>query len=44
MSNDRPLVAIVNKDAASVQLLDTLLHDEGYETVLVEAGDIARSE
>ena len=41
MPNDRPLVAIVNKDATFVQLLDTLLRNEGYDTLLVEAGDIA---
>lgn len=39
--NDRPLVAIVNKDATFVQLLDTVLRDQGYDTLLVEAGDIA---
>src|SRR5262245_29855774 len=41
MPNDRPLVAVVNKDAIFVQLLDTLLRDEGYDTLLAEAGDIA---
>jgi DNA-binding response OmpR family regulator len=35
------LVAIVNNDAAFVRLLETLLHAEGYATLLQQIGDIA---
>jgi len=37
----RPLVAVVNDEAVFVQLLDTVLHDEGYDTLLLQAGEVA---
>jgi CheY-like chemotaxis protein len=37
----RPLVAIVNDEAVFAQLLDTVLHDEGYDTLLLQAGEVA---
>lgn len=37
----RPLVAVVNDEVAFVRVLDTLLRDEGLETLLLQAGEIA---
>jgi CheY-like chemotaxis protein len=37
----RPLVAVVNDEAVFVQLLDTVLHDEGYDTLLLQAREVA---
>lgn len=35
------LIAAVNDDATFLHLLDTLLSNEGYETLLLQAGQIA---
>lgn len=36
----KPLVAAINTDTAFLRLLETLLNDEGYATILLQAGDI----
>ena len=41
MEDTRPLVAIVNDEAVFVHLLDTVLHDEGFDTLLLQAGEVA---
>jgi DNA-binding response OmpR family regulator len=43
MKTDRPLVAAINNDATFLHLLETLLRDDGYETLLLQAGDIAHA-
>jgi hypothetical protein len=37
---DQPLIAVINNDAAFAHLLDATLRDEGYDTLLLEGGDI----
>jgi DNA-binding response OmpR family regulator len=37
----RPLVAVVNDEAVFAQLLDAVLHDEGYDTLLLQTGEVA---
>jgi two-component system, OmpR family, response regulator MtrA len=37
----RPLVAVVNDEAVFAQLLDAVLRDEGYDTVLLQTGEVA---
>lgn len=41
MTTAVPLVAIINNDAAFAGLLDTLLRDDGYDTLLQQIGDLA---
>jgi DNA-binding response OmpR family regulator len=41
MAHSRPLVAVVNDEVAFVRVLDALLHDEGFDTLLLQAGEIA---
>jgi CheY-like chemotaxis protein len=41
MGTSQTLVAVVNNDAVFVRLLDTLLRDEHYDTLLLQIGDIA---
>jgi CheY-like chemotaxis protein len=41
VESTRPVVAVLNDDAAFVRLLDTILHDAGYDTLLLQAGEIA---
>jgi two-component system response regulator MtrA len=41
VSTAAPLVTIVNNDAAFAGLLETLLRDEGYDTLLQQIGDLA---
>jgi CheY-like chemotaxis protein len=41
VESTRPVVAVVNDDAAFVRLLDTILHDAGYDTLLLQAGEVA---
>ena len=41
MEGTRPLVAVVNDEAVFAQLLDAVLHDEGYDTLLLQAGEVA---
>ena len=40
MTIEKPLVAAVNTDTAFLRLLDAVLTDEGYATLLLQAGDI----
>lgn len=40
MKHAQPLVAAVNNDATFLRLLEALLRDVGYQTLLVQAGDI----
>ena len=40
MARARPLVAVVNDEVAFVRVLDALLRDEGYDTLLLQAGEI----
>jgi CheY-like chemotaxis protein len=37
----RPLVAVVNDEAVFAQLVDAVLHDEGYDTLLLQTGEVA---
>jgi CheY-like chemotaxis protein len=41
MGTPQTLVAVINNDAVFVRLLDTLLRDEHYDTLLLQIGDIA---
>lgn len=41
MSSKRPLVGAINNDAAFLHLLQALLHEEGYDVLLIQTGDIA---
>ena len=41
MEGTRPVVAVVNDEAVFAQLLDTVLRDEGYDTLLLQAGEVA---
>ena len=41
MESTRPVIAVVNDDAVFVRLLDTILHDAGYDTLLLQAGEVA---
>ncbi len=41
MEGTRPLVAVVNDEAVFAQLLDAVLHDDGYDTLLLQAGEVA---
>jgi DNA-binding response OmpR family regulator len=40
VTTEKPLVAAVNTDTAFLRLLDAVLNDEGYATLLLQAGDI----
>jgi DNA-binding response OmpR family regulator len=40
MTTEKPPVAAVNTDTAFLRLLDAVLTDEGYATLLLQAGDI----
>jgi DNA-binding response OmpR family regulator len=40
MKRDHPLVAAVNNDATFLHLLEVLLRDAGYQTLLIQAGDL----
>lgn len=41
MSSRRTLIAAINSDGAFLHLLQALLHEEGYDVLLVQTGDIA---
>ncbi len=41
MSRQKQLIAAVNDDATFLHLIDTLLEREGYERLLLQAGQIA---
>lgn len=41
MARQQPLIAVVNDEVAFIRLLDALLRDEGYATLLLQAGEIA---
>jgi len=41
MPATRPLVTAINSDAAFLHLLEALLRDEGFDTLLLQTGDIA---
>jgi CheY-like chemotaxis protein len=41
VENTRPVIAVVNDDAVFVRLLDTILHDAGYDTLLLQGGEVA---
>lgn len=41
MSRAHPLVAVVNDEVAFVRVLDALLRDESFDTLLLQAGEIA---
>jgi CheY-like chemotaxis protein len=41
VESTRLVVAVLNDDAAFVRLLDSILHDAGYDTLLLQAGEIA---
>lgn len=41
MPTSRPLVTAINNDSAFLHLLEALLHDEGFDTLLLQTGDIA---
>ena len=41
MPSPRPLVAAINSDAAFLHLLQALLQDEHFETLLIQTGEIA---
>jgi CheY-like chemotaxis protein len=41
MKDARSVVAIVNDEAVFVHLLDSVLRDEGWDTLLLQAGEVA---
>jgi DNA-binding response OmpR family regulator len=41
MKDARSVVAIVNDEAVFVRLLDSVLRDEGWDTLLLQAGEVA---
>lgn len=41
MVRARPLVAVVNDEVAFVRVLEALLRDEGFDTLLLQVGEIA---
>ena len=41
MPSNRPLVTVINNDSAFLHLMEALLHEERYETLLLQTGDIA---
>lgn len=41
MPQPRPLVAVVNDEVAFVRVLDAVLHDEGFEALLLQGGEVA---
>lgn len=41
MARSRPLVAVVNDEVGFVRVLNTLLHDLTYDTLLLQAGEVA---
>ncbi len=38
---DKPLIAVVNDDTTFLELMNDLLSDEGYRTMLIKEGDKA---
>ncbi len=41
MPRSCPLVAVVNDEVAFVRVLNALLHDHGYDTLLLQVGEVA---
>lgn len=41
MPRSRPLVAVVNDEVAFVRVLNALLHDLGYDSLLLQVGEVA---
>ena len=41
MPRSRPLVAVVNDEVAFVRVLNALLHDFGYDSLLLQVGEVA---